>query len=169
MTIKQGSLLIILFSFINNFSFDHTHSPFSTSPQPKDFVFEYGIRTRIHNNNILQYLEYHRVQGLIIPAFRHIRVMELTKDKKFKEVGTLGSLEKEKIHLTDNKFIKHAMVNNAIYCGEVELAKDYDGKLYPIGAIVYRTQDLENCALVKEYIEQQKAAQQKTENVVEQK
>jgi len=126
----------------------------------KDFVFDKGYLTQIHGNCIWAYLIHFRYQKKTVPGFKHIRVIKLTKDKKFKEIGTLGSLEKGSVFVL-KKFEKHSIVSNAIYCDDVEEVEDYDGNLHSIGAIVYRTRDLKYCSLVREFVKQQKQLAEK--------
>ncbi len=52
-------------------------------------------------------------------------------------------------------------MNNAICCADVEQKLNYFDKPEDIGAIVYGTQDVKDCALVKEYLKQQTLAEEK--------
>jgi hypothetical protein len=144
----------------------------------KDFVFNEGPHTKIRGNDLWQYFRHYNQQNPS-PIFKYIKVIEI-KNKEFKIVGTLGSMDKlasallvmapmsdmddaTKANIRSAiKFEKHAAMNNAIYCDDVEQVEDYDGNKHSIGAIVYRTQDLNYCPLVKEYIAQQKAAEAET-------
>lgn len=134
----------------------------------KGFVFDKGTFTEIYGNRIWAYLYFGQYQKRVIPGFEHIRVIELTKDKKFKEIGTLRSLEKGSIFALKD-FEEHTQMHNAIACYNVEQVEDYDGEMCSIAGILYGTRDLKYCSLLQEYIMQQKAAKQKAANTVEQK
>ncbi len=154
----------------------------------KDFVFFSGVPTVIEGNDLWSYLNFERLQARPTPVFKDTKVVEFTKDNEFQEIGTLGSLEKSnrersrELEVIRNmaiprgsaknrqapnkpavvaKFEKHAGMNNAIYCPNVAQVADYDGKLHHVGAIIYRTQNLERCAFYREYLAQQKLATKK--------
>jgi hypothetical protein len=130
--------------------------------QNKDFVFNKRMFTSINGNSIYSYLYLQRTQSNPSYVFKHTRVVECSKDKKFTEVGTLGSLEKVYrlrsfgSKTSVDKFEKFAKMNNAIYCCNVEQKLNYYDSLENVGAIIYGTQKLEDCPLFKEYLAQQK-------------
>jgi hypothetical protein len=47
-------------------------------------------------------------------------------------------------------------MNNAVYCADLEQKLNYFDKLEDVGAIVYGTQDISDCTLVREFLRQQK-------------
>lgn len=170
MTTKQMIFATMIFISMNNFTFSMW---FETS-EKKDFVFDRGMYTKVNDNSIFSYIYLKREQGNPSYVFKHTRVIECTKDKELTEIGTLGSLEKA--HRLSgrypsvpdapsleplNRFEKFARMNNAICCADVEQKLNYFDKPEDIGAIVYGTQDVKDCALVKEYLKQQKLAEEK--------
>ena len=168
MSIRAILLTVTALVFTNNYVIADTL-------KQKEFVFNEGLHTKIRGNDLWQYFRFHNQQNPS-PIFKHIKVIEI-KNKEFKIIGTLGSLDKlastfpimaamndtikADVHFAV-KFEKHAAMNNAIYCDDVEQVEDYDGNKHLIGAIVYRTQDLNYCSFVKAYVAQQKAAKAKT-------
>jgi hypothetical protein len=164
MTINQMMFITMFFVSMNNFAI------LTETSQPKGFVFDNGMYTRIKGNGILRYIRLTRDQDNPSYVFKHTRVMECTKDKKLTEVGTLGSLEKiyrgssRKLSNSDalaarpklHKFVKFARMNNAVYCYNIEQKINYFDNLEDVGAIIYGTQNVEDCDLVQEYLKQQK-------------
>jgi len=166
MTKKQILFTIITFVSTNSFSFDssfvnttHCNMSIPTISPQGDFVFDRGGETKINGNNIRKYFRFKGYQENPTPVFQYIRVIEVTKDKDFQEIGTIGAGIKRK--KSYEKFRKHIKMNNAIYCDDVEEVEDYDGNMHSIGAIVYGTQNLKNCPLVREFIALQKLAAEK--------
>lgn len=185
MTTKQMMFASMIFITTNSFLLIPAECPVAqeASSSKIDFVFYKGIVTRIDGNDLWTYLNFERHQENPTTVFKDTKVVEFTKDKEFQEVGTFGSLEKAnrdrtrevisiksmgsargftKSHKVPNKpevvakFEKHVTMNNAIYCHDVEQVVDYDGNLHRIGAIIYRTQNLERCSFYREYVAQQK-------------
>jgi hypothetical protein len=151
MTTKQKLLVSILFVSANIFS--------------KDFVFDRRMYTQIKGNYIASYL-FDRSQDNPSYVFKHTRVIECSKDKKLKQIGTLGSLAKESelasyggAKKAVNRFTKFAEMNNAIYCSDVEQHLNYFDKLEDVGAIIYGTQDINDCELFRKYLAEEKAAE----------
>lgn len=142
------------------------------SQKNKDFVFDDGMFTRINRNSMNGFLYANRFQVNPSYVFKHTRVVECSKDKKLKEIGTLGSIEKEGSKSTNFKrFEKFVEMNNAIYCCNIEQKLNYYDNLEDVGAIIYGTQDVKDCALLKAYLKEQKLAeeQKKTEAAVSKK
>jgi hypothetical protein len=142
----------------------------SGSQKNSDFVFNRRMFTEINGNYIYPYIHLKRDQSNPSYVFKHTRVVECAKDKKLKEIGTLGSLEKTYrsarygLKATVDRFEKYANMNNAIYCADIEQKLNYYDELEDVGAIVYGTQDVEDCALVKEYLRQQKRAEENSKS-----
>lgn len=168
MTKKQMLFGAIIFISINNL----TVLTAKTSQQ-NDFVFNEEMHTRINGNSLFMYLHVSRQQSNPSYVFKHTRVVECSKDKKLQEVGTLGSLEKEKkssifgSKTTVDRFEKFAKMNNAIYCYDIEQKLNYNDNLENVGAVMYGTQDVSDCALLKEYLRQQKLAEEKGKSEAE--
>ncbi|HLJ31744.1 MAG TPA: hypothetical protein VKU36_04860 [Candidatus Babeliales bacterium] len=143
-----------------------TNSFMLTKAKPKDFAFDEGTYTEIKGNPISSFLHGGN-QWRPSYVFKHTRVVEYSKDKKLTQVGTLGSFRKiyklarGKKTIVD-RFEKYTAMNNAIYCGDIEQKLNYYDELEDVGAIVYGTRNVEDCALLREYIAQQKAAEAET-------
>lgn len=140
---------------------------FTTNCMGEDFVFDRGMFTRINGNDAFAYIHLKRMQLNPSYVFEYTRVVECSKDKKFTEIGTLGSLEnayRSTILGRSGKvdrFEEFARMNNAIYCGDIEQKLNYYDELENVGAIIYGARNVEDCALFREYLAQQKAAAEK--------
>ncbi|HSC24763.1 MAG TPA: hypothetical protein VLB80_00915 [Candidatus Babeliales bacterium] len=141
-------------------------------------VFDEGLYTEINGNSLYHYLNNDRSQYNPDTTFKKIEVIEHTKNGTFQKVGTLGSIEKNRMQQQAidtrttkkqqiskelrTKFTKHAKMNNAIFCPNVIQRKDYDGNLKNVGVIIYRTQNTDLCDTYKNYLiemEKEKTAQ----------
>lgn len=159
MTTKQMILAAMIFVSADSF----------TQYNSKDFAFNHGKFTEINGNDISGYLCVGRFQLNPSYVFEYIRVIECTKDKKMMEVGTLGSLEKKYSSYLGvifkstvaHRFEEFVSMNNAIYCADIEQKMNYYDELENIGAIVYGTRDVKDCALLREYLKQQELAAKK--------
>ena len=132
----------------------------------KDFVFDSGIRTEINGNPLFLYLYYERLQREVSPVFQYIKIIEFIKDKNFKELSTLGQLEREESYAfkgPDRQIFKeYAAINAALYCHDTEQVLDFEDNLHNIGAIIYGTRKLEHCNLYREYLKEQKLNEEET-------
>jgi len=153
MTIKQMIFALIIFGSTDGFIFSISLPEIS---HQGDFVFDKGKRTKIKGNDLSKYFCCNGYQENPTPVFGYTKVVECVRDKEFKEIKTLGSLEK--IQALPRHFAEHIRLNNVIYCDDVEQREDYDGNLQSVGAIIYGTQNLERCSLFREYFKQQKLA-----------
>jgi len=127
----------------------------------ENFVFDAGMYTRIKGNTIALYLYNNCFQCNPSYVFEHTRVVEC-EGKKFKQIGTLGSLQKDYngywTRATVDRFETFGKMNNAIYCEDVEQLLNYYDNLEGVGAIIYNTQNLKECAFLKKCLEEQRAA-----------
>jgi hypothetical protein len=165
MTIQQMMFAVMVFISTNSF----------TQYNLKDFAFDNKMHTKINGNSVFTYITLRREQDNPSYVFKHTRVIECTKDKKLKEIGTLGLLERtyelsRSYEYTRNhdvdmtffyRFTKFARMNNAIYCADLEQKMNYYDELENVGAIVYGTRDVKDCALLREYLAQQELAAKK--------
>lgn len=145
-------------------------SVITAESQQKGFVFDRGMFTEINGNILYAYIHFKHMNNPSY-VFKHTRVIECTKDKKLTEIGTLGSLQKVHQKLRQqlpwessvavNRLEKFAKMNNAVCCYAVEQKLNYFDKLEDVSAIMYGTQDVEDCALLKEYLKQQELATKK--------
>ena len=128
--------------------------------QQRDFIFNDGPNTLINGHSTHDYF---MDNTQITPMFQFTRVIEVAKNKTFKEIGTLKSMRKSMYlgEIQRSKLSKHVRMNNAVYCYDVEQVADYDGNLHHVGAILYRTRDINNCSLFKEFLKQQELAENK--------
>jgi len=167
MMTKQMTFAVIIFISMNNVIFS------TPEISQKDFAFKRKMHTQINGNSAFDYIYSGRHQDNPSYVFKYTRILACTKDKKLTEVGTLESFEKayrEKYSeyrseaiLTDlNNFEEFGNMNTAIYCADLEQKLNYFDELENVGAIVYGTRDVKDCALVREYLAKKNAAENKT-------
>src|SRR5229473_1806543 len=161
MTTKQILFTIVTVISVNSFIT-------AKVSQQKDFVFDRGMFTQIKGNMVSSFI-YVGFQPNPSYVFEHTRVVECSKDKKLKEIGTLGSLQKvykSRLDIFGNassvdRFEEFASMNNAIYCYNIEQKLNYYDELEDVGAILYGTRNVEDCSLVREFVALQKLAAEK--------
>ncbi|HEX4069196.1 MAG TPA: hypothetical protein VHX42_03785 [Candidatus Babeliales bacterium] len=159
MMTKQMMFATMVFISINNVTF--------TMFSKKEFIFNDRMHTKINGNRIISYICLGREQDNPSYVFKHTKIIECSKDKKLTETDTLGSLEKAyrlrnqrdyNLAQPFYRFEKFVKMNNAIYCADLEQKLNYFDKLEDVGAIVYGTQDVKDCVLVREFVKQQQLA-----------
>jgi hypothetical protein len=156
MTVKQILFSALILGFVSNGSAmdnnnQHKTCPtgeqiFATQPlsqQPK--IFDKALDTKINGNPILLYFHTgSQLKGS--PEFLKTMIVEFTENREFKEQGSLQEAKKNwHSSPSTGKFMKYAKANDAIFCPAVTQLPNRDGQLKDIGAIIYGTQNTQNC------------------------